>query len=101
MLPLITAPENRDAGSGELKEKRGWRDLMIGGGDDSHLPKVLGPAELAFDKNRLRFNIRRVLPSAWTSSGFSITYIAVSINGKQRLDLFWKHDSVIGRSLLN
>lgn len=69
MLPLIIDPENQDAGSGDLKKKRGWRDLMIGGDGDSHLPKVLSPAELAFDKNRLRFNIRQVLLSAWTSSG--------------------------------
>lgn len=68
---------------------------MIGGGGDSHLPKVLGPAELAFDKNRLRFNIRRVLPSVWTSSGSSFTYIVVSINDKQRLN-FFLDDTVIG-----
>jgi len=41
----------------------GWEsDMMKGGSGDSHLPKVLGPAELAFDKNRLQHQTQL---SAW------------------------------------
>lgn len=79
-----------------LKKKRGWRDLMIGGGGSSHLPKVLDPIEVALDRNRLRFNIRRVLPSACRHRDFRLLIVVSTKQGdKQRLNVFWKH-SVIG-----
>ena len=66
---------------------------MAGGSGDSHLPKVLNVAELALDKNRLLFNIRRVLLSACHHRDFRLL-VVVSTNDKQRL-LFGKHDLIV------
>lgn len=86
---------------GGLKKKRGWRDLMIGGGGGSHLPKVLGPTEVALDRNRLRFNIRWVLPSACRRNFRLLIVVSTKQRDKQRLNVFWKHNLIVGWSLLN
>lgn len=87
---------------GELKKRReGWRDLMIGGGGGSHLPKVLDPAKLAFDKNRLRFNIRWVLYRRRGHHIGTFNYLSWSVPMTNSGSIFYGHDLIVGWSLLN